>query len=270
MDPTVLSQIVSSAGGIVGGLVGGIGSRRRAGRQFRHNKKLAEYSFDRQKEMWEYAFDKEAAYNSPLAQMGRMKEAGINPHMGFAGGSAQNTQTAGALPQYNQEANDVGPSGGEIFGGLIQNFLNHQMALTQLRKDKAQARQEEANADILEEGLSTKKRTEWERTQNEYNRTKQEGRMRYGDRGKGMLSRYEEGIDLDNQIKGLQTLVMKSQKALNEITASNLITNDQLVEIQTQVAKAQFDFLKTDWFKELPPSIKAVFMALASKMAGLK
>lgn len=263
------SAIAQAGAGIVGGLVSGLGSRRRAGRQFRHNKALAEYSFDRQKEMWDEQWRRETEYNSPLAQMGRLKQAGINPHMAYAKGGATNTAQTGSLPEYRQEANDVGMSGGEVLGGVLSNYLSQQSVIADVRKKKAQASQEEINAEILAEGLQTKKRTEWERTQNKYLEEKQKSGTLYGDTGKG-LSRYQRGMQLDLEFKELQNLVAKSQKHLNEITASNLITNDQLVEMQTQVAKAQFDFLKSDWFKELPPAIKATFMALANKLAGVK
>lgn len=75
--------------------------------QHRHNKKLAQYSFDRNVEMWKMQNE----YNSPAQQMARFKSAGLNPQMIYDKGTAGNAQT---MPQYQQL-----PTSGDVFGQSI-------------------------------------------------------------------------------------------------------------------------------------------------------
>lgn len=45
------------------------------------NAEQAQQAYDRQREFYDYQFDKESKYNSPLSQMQRYKEAGLNPYL---------------------------------------------------------------------------------------------------------------------------------------------------------------------------------------------
>lgn len=251
-------------------ILGNIGAKKRSQRQFQQNKKLAEYSYDRQNEQIQSQWDRETKYNDPKAQMQRYKNAGINPHMAYASGGGQNTASQGSIAQYEQQPSEVAPSLAESSAGLINNYLQTQTVQTTLRKQKADARSVEIDNILKAENLSTKKRTVWEKANNEYLQEAQKAPVLYGDKGKGKLTKYQQDLSDKSDLSGIQKLIGKSQEALNKITASNLITNDQLVEMQTQVAKAQFDFLKSDWFKSLPSGIRAIFMALGAKFTGVK
>ncbi len=95
---------ISAGVGAIGSIIGSIGQKRRdrlnQQRQHEYNKELAQFSFDKNKEMW----DLQNQYNIPKAQMQRLKDAGINPHMAYAKGTPQNVSGAG--PTYNQETTD--------------------------------------------------------------------------------------------------------------------------------------------------------------------
>lgn len=58
------------------------------------NRELAEYQYSKDLEMWNRGNE----YNSPAAQMARLKEAGLNPNMMY--GSSGATQPAVNLPKY--------------------------------------------------------------------------------------------------------------------------------------------------------------------------
>lgn len=60
------------------------------------NRELAEYSYGKDLEMWE----KGNLYNSPSAQMDRLRSAGLNPNLVYGSGSAAGN-SAGTLPKYN-------------------------------------------------------------------------------------------------------------------------------------------------------------------------
>lgn len=78
-------------GDIAGAVIGGIGARK----ERKHRMKLAEYQYSKELEMW----NRQNAYNHPTAQMQRLEEAGINPHMVHGSGTVANT--AGTQPKYN-------------------------------------------------------------------------------------------------------------------------------------------------------------------------
>lgn len=59
------------------------------------NKELAEYAYARDLEMWE----RQNAYNSPQAQMERLKAAGLNPNLVYGTGAVANN--SGPTPKYN-------------------------------------------------------------------------------------------------------------------------------------------------------------------------
>lgn len=78
------SSLLSGASGIIGNMI-----------QRKTNKELAEYSYQKDVEMWNMANE----YNSPSAQMARLKEAGLNPNLAFGSGNvAGNTTTQ--TPKY--------------------------------------------------------------------------------------------------------------------------------------------------------------------------
>ena len=138
-----------------------------------------------------------------------------------------------------------------------------------MREADAKAKQEEIRAELMAEGLTdeksaigTEKAIRAQKADDQYwfntSKSSKEG-----------LTKYQYDLTLDQEQKEIQNLIGKSQKYLNEITASNLLTNDQLVEMQTKIQQAQFDFINSDWFKTLPKEMQAVFMMLRSKLGGM-
>lgn len=91
------------AGGLIGGLLSLGGSIYEAENQKRNvdktieaNKQLSEYGYSKDLEMWNL----QNQYNSPLAQMERLKAAGLNPNLIYGSGSAS-SGNASQMPRYN-------------------------------------------------------------------------------------------------------------------------------------------------------------------------
>lgn len=61
-----------------------------------YEKNFYDYQLQKQKEFW----DMSNAYNSPKAQMERLKEAGLNPHLVYGNGA---TATGGELRSFHQQ-----------------------------------------------------------------------------------------------------------------------------------------------------------------------
>jgi hypothetical protein len=62
---------------------------------YQRNKELAQYTYDKNVEMWKM----QNQYNAPGAQMQRLQEAGLNPHLMYGKGTVGNAQ---AMPQMQQ------------------------------------------------------------------------------------------------------------------------------------------------------------------------
>ena len=68
---------------------------RQADIAYQRNKELAQYTFDKNLEMWKM----QNKYNAPGAQMQRLQEAGLNPHLMYGKGTVGNAQ---GMPQMQQ------------------------------------------------------------------------------------------------------------------------------------------------------------------------
>lgn len=62
------------------------------------NRELAQYNWEQQVAMW----NRQNEYNSPLAQMSRLKDAGLNPHLVYGNGVTGNTSGQAPTPQLAQ------------------------------------------------------------------------------------------------------------------------------------------------------------------------
>ena len=69
--------------------VGAGGSIMTSGLNYLFNRKLAKYQY----ELDQQAIDRQNAYNSPVQQMARYKEAGLNPNMIYGSGGSAGNQT---------------------------------------------------------------------------------------------------------------------------------------------------------------------------------
>lgn len=62
------------------------------------NRELAQYNWEQQVAMW----NRQNEYNSPSAQMSRLKDAGLNPHLVYGNGVTGNTSGQAPTPQLAQ------------------------------------------------------------------------------------------------------------------------------------------------------------------------
>lgn len=90
----IFSELLGAGLGIGQSLIEGSQSRKNINLQNQRNMELSKYQYDQQKAMWNEA----NAYNSPLAQMERYKQAGLNPNLIYGQGSPGNSPNT--LPQY--------------------------------------------------------------------------------------------------------------------------------------------------------------------------
>ena len=104
--PTTTAALIGAGANIIGGGLSAWQSRRnvkdtnranvrQANIAYERNKELAQYTFDKNLEMWKM----QNQYNAPGAQMQRLQEAGLNPHLMYGKGTVGNAQ---GMPQMQQ------------------------------------------------------------------------------------------------------------------------------------------------------------------------
>jgi hypothetical protein len=67
--------------------------------QNRANRRAQERAFEQNKQFWQERFDKEAQYSSPVQQMARYKEAGLNPALMYKAGAGSSGNVSGPSAQ---------------------------------------------------------------------------------------------------------------------------------------------------------------------------
>lgn len=109
------------------------------------NKENAETAWNRDVEMW----NMNNAYNTPSAQMQRMKDAGLNPALMYGQGNVGNA--TGSLPKYSapRVSMDVAPPLDP--GGMLTAYQDYRLKSAQIDQVKAQtdAMNERATKDRL-------------------------------------------------------------------------------------------------------------------------
>ena len=113
-------EMLAAAIGGAGDILNTLGSVYNTERTIKGQKELAEYAYTKDLEMWNRANE----YNSPTAQMGRLKQAGLNPNLVYGNGSVSgNTSTQTPKYQmYNPEYKYQAPR----FVGALQTLGMYQ------------------------------------------------------------------------------------------------------------------------------------------------
>lgn len=166
-----LDVLKGAAGGIASGLfglgssaIGASSSNKQIDKQLaaqkEENQKNREYNLQlaQMQNAWnQEQWERENEYNSPVNQMKRFQEAGLNPDLMYQNGSSGNAMqlsggmTAGA-PSSPQDFSALGQK--KSIGDVIAQSLNNEMMRAQIDKVKAETRSEGYQADILKSDAS--------------------------------------------------------------------------------------------------------------------
>lgn len=145
---------------IIAGALGGLfnwfdqGNQRQQARenienQQRANMEMAKYSYSRDLEQW----NRGNVYNSPQAQMERLKAAGLNPNLVYGSGSAAGS-SAGQLPKFQAPTVDyshVPPfQPGAAIGGAISQFQDYIVKNAQVDNLREQFKTRQAERNVLD------------------------------------------------------------------------------------------------------------------------
>lgn len=141
LAPAIIAGIIAAGSAIVNK----IQDQRAQRKQNKANLSLA----DKQFALDQTAIDRQNAYNSPLAQMGRYTDAGLNPNLIYQSGGSSGNQ--GSAASYN--APQIGAVTGPIpdFTGMLDQYQNFQMKGAQV--DNIEAQTENTRSRTLNEAL---------------------------------------------------------------------------------------------------------------------
>lgn len=139
---------------IAAAAISGGGSILTSGLNYLFNRKLAKYQY----ELDQQAIDRQNAYNSPVQQMARYKEAGLNPNMIYGSGGSAGNQTE--VPRFDApRVNFENP-----LQGAISTYFDARLKTAQQEDIEAQAllkqaQTEHEKAKQLETLLNVDKKT---------------------------------------------------------------------------------------------------------------
>lgn len=140
MDPLLTTGLISAGASLLGGAGNAISTAVTNKKSYKYTKKLAEEAYQRNVAMW----NAQNAYNTPSAQMQRLRAAGLNPNLIYGNGQEASAGVAGDAPdlQYG-DWNPKVPMFGDALSGISQGInvamnmkqLNSQVELQQAQKD---------------------------------------------------------------------------------------------------------------------------------------
>lgn len=182
-------------------------------------------------------FNLENAYNSPLEQMKRLNEAGINPSVAMAGslGSAQSTPGDVATPQMASSPTAVGPSYENPFRNLSSDFAQIASGIAQLATAKKTGVDTEYMRNAMQDMLrSVKAKAQTDESNAAIQKYEEEASRMYTllerrQKYKSLLKEYdllnqnwlnamatEENINADTLLKDAQRFLAEAQKKMSE------------------------------------------------------
>ena len=212
------------------------------------NRRAMRKQFEREKEWWKQRFDTTNAYNSPVQQMVRLKEAGLNPALMYGGSQGGNTA---------ESPSSDGP-GLEQYTGLGQIG----MGLEQIKNLVADTRLK--NAQTATEGFeATIKEADGEVARNLANASAEATQLdlrmkRYNTEMRFIETQFKERkeqLDVLNAMSDLRTKAESIKKMQSEIELN--LSKKGLTDQQ----------IKTEVQKTLETKYKAVYQEMISNLA---
>lgn len=207
-------------------------------------KELAAYNQQLATEQW----SRENTYNSPVNQMNRLEQAGINPHLAFEGIAGHNT--AGSLPSGSVDTDPEKYQGESRLAEAVNAIGQGVMAYQQIRSSQIA----QQNANILgnlneQKAELVQAQQEGQRIKNAYEssvssyKLEQEGEKVLSMRFKNAYFEKKKlgglQVELDQEIAKLQGL--KKKNAYTDQLIENLKDNKRLIQKRMDLLDEEID-----------------------------
>lgn len=227
------------------------------------NKQQAEYAYAKDLEMWNL----QNQYNSPEAQMARLRAAGLNPNMLYGSGASGASGNSSQMPKYNAPTAQYSYKPMQIAGAL-QAFQNFEMRQAQINNVKAQTNNVNQRT-ITEQFNSVLKRITGERA--DQRRTHEEHVLPYQ---AAILGGKARSADAETA-QAWQKLRLMNQQEVTEALKQEYVrsgTTLQGIEAEKRQAQALFEKYKAQWASQGITSGDDIVMRVLVRMiseAGL-
>lgn len=222
MDPVTIAGLAGAGASLVGGLINNAWSDARTEKQYRQMNEMQ---------------DKMNAYNAPVAQMARLRAAGLNPNLVYANGGAVMQSAVGNAPQPAHttpiDTQGVLQMVQTIVGAMLEkdkiqaskDMQKEQIDSTQklqtekLESDaKLQTEKLEADSKLQEEQIKSREKIE--------DANLKENTRQFNETMKQRVNEFNERINLDKLISSYQIKKINSDIELNKIRST--IEQEQL------------------------------------------
>jgi hypothetical protein len=147
MGPAAVAAI-SAGSNILGDIISGLFQNRNVDKTNAANMQLADLTNQRNIENWNMMNE----YNTPAAQMQRLKDAGLNPFSAASSVTGGNAASMAAYQAPKVDYNSRQSVAAATFAGLSQAIAQYQ----DIRHRQLENRNEETKAEILQEDLEAK------------------------------------------------------------------------------------------------------------------
>lgn len=142
---------VSALGGIASGSQSYRNQKKLLAQQNEYNTQAAELEYQRNLDMW----NRQNVYNSPVEQMSRLKDAGLNPNLMYGNGSSS-TGNATGMPEYKANRSEIAHYNGDFgiqqvansVSNGINSYINTQRQLADIRATESVTARNRADTDL--------------------------------------------------------------------------------------------------------------------------
>ncbi len=233
---TVGGALLNAGLGVVGNFLGNKQAEKNQQKQNEFNAAEAQKTRDWQEMMW----NKNNEYNTPLAQVNRLQEAGLNPNLVYGNGTMQNVSpmaSSGAQASSTPFNDSIAARHAANFDAIMRG-LQTAITMQELKNKKAEGQNIESNTEKNNaEAKESIQRTENLATENKFNLETFDAR--------------KIGIELQNQLSEQQRLKLYADtqtatKQLDQIDA--VISN---LQSSTDLNKAQVKNINTNIYRTL-------------------
>lgn len=252
---TVGGALMNAGLGVVGNFLGNKQAEKNQQKQNEFNALEAQKTRDWQEMMW----NKNNEYNTPLAQVNRLQEAGLNPNLVYGNGTMQNVSpmaSSGAQASSTPFNDSIAARHARNFDAIMRG-LQTAITMQELKNKKAEGDNIESNTNKNNaEAQESQQRKENLATENKFNLETFDAR--------------KIGIELQNQLSDQQRLKLYADtqtatKQLDQIDA--VISN---LQSSTDLNKAQVENIHTNIARTLallPKEIEQMNAAITEALS---
>ncbi len=252
---SVGGALLNAGLGVVGNFLGNKQAEKNQQLQNEFNAQEAQKTRDWQEKMWNL----NNQYNTPLAQVNRLQDAGLNPNLVYGNGTMQNVSpmaSSGAQASSTPFNDSIAARHAQNFDAIMRG-LQTAITMQELKNKKSEGKNIESNTEKnIAEAKESQQRTDNLATENKFNLETFDAR--------------KIGIELQNQLSEQQRLKLYADtqtatKQLDQIDA--VISN---LQSSTDLNKAQVENIHTNIARTLallPKEIEQMNAAITEALS---